>query len=87
MEENAIVIDWSRTTNNPFENVWSLLGENVWQCDHPPQSQQQLQVALSEEWAIIPQDDNTQWQHRSTRRTAAVVLVDRLSKMCNSAVT
>lgn len=59
LEDNDVdVLDWPSMSPdlNPIENLWSLLSTRLYGREHPPQTQQQLRVALREEWAAIPQE-------------------------------
>ncbi|GFV54878.1 transposable element Tcb2 transposase [Trichonephila clavipes] len=40
---------------NPMEHVWDTLGRQIAGCQHPPQTLQEQERALLEEWDRIPQ--------------------------------
>ena len=42
---------------NPIEHVWDRLNRSVRGCPVPPQTLQDLEQALIEEWNLIPQRD------------------------------
>ncbi|GBN09562.1 hypothetical protein AVEN_143850-1 [Araneus ventricosus] len=41
---------------NPIEHVWDILGRRIAGCSVPPSTLHQLQQALLQEWALLPQE-------------------------------
>ena len=58
---------------NPIEHLWNELGRRV--RDHPvqPQNLQQIEVALNQEWARIPQNVVRRYVHSMRSRCDAVI--------------
>ncbi|GFV00750.1 transposable element Tcb2 transposase [Trichonephila clavipes] len=56
-EEGIVRMEWPACSPdmNPIEHVWDALGRRVAGCQPPPQTLQELERALLEEWGGIPQ--------------------------------
>ncbi|GFV66875.1 transposable element Tcb2 transposase [Trichonephila clavipes] len=56
-EEGIVRMEWpaSSPVMNPTEHVWDALGRRVASLQPPPQTLQELESALLEEWDRIPQ--------------------------------
>ncbi|GFV96441.1 transposable element Tcb2 transposase [Trichonephila clavipes] len=56
-EEGIVRMEWPACSPNmnPIEHVWDALGRRVAGCLPPPQTLQELERALLEEWERIPQ--------------------------------
>ncbi|GFT96051.1 transposable element Tcb2 transposase [Trichonephila clavipes] len=56
-EEGILRMEWpaSSPDMNPIEHIWDALGRRVAGCQPPPQTPQELERALLEEWDRIPQ--------------------------------
>ncbi|GFT95784.1 transposable element Tcb2 transposase [Trichonephila clavipes] len=56
-EEGILRMEWpaSSPDMNPIEHLWDALGRRVAGCQPPPQTLQELERALLEEWDRIPQ--------------------------------
>lgn len=69
------VMDWPAISPdlNPIEHVWDLLDRRVRARPNPPDTLQQLQEALNEEWRIIPQEDLRRLIRSMPRRCQAVI--------------
>ena len=58
---------------NPIEHVWDQLKTNIQNRPHPPNSLQELQVALHVEWQNLPQDRIRRLVNSMRRRCEAVI--------------
>ncbi|GBN09799.1 hypothetical protein AVEN_61083-1, partial [Araneus ventricosus] len=41
---------------NPIQHVWAMLGRRIAGCSVPPGTIHELQQALLQEWALLPQE-------------------------------
>ena len=58
---------------NPIEHLWDELGRRVRARPVQPQNLQQLEVALNQEWARIPQNVVRRYVHILLSRCDAVI--------------
>lgn len=78
LRRNAVeTIPWpARSPDlNPIEHIWDMLGRRVRQRDPPVQTVRDLEAALHQEWARLPQRQIQRLIQGMRRRLEAVVRV------------
>ena len=65
------VVDWPPRSPdlNCIEHLWDLIGRNLHNRQHQPQTLQKLEDALLEEWKAIPQETIRRLIRSMSRRT------------------
>ena len=58
---------------NCIEHLWDLIGRRLHNRQHQPQTLQELEVALLEEWRVIPQETIRRLIRSMSRRCQAVI--------------
>ncbi|GBM55119.1 hypothetical protein AVEN_208631-1 [Araneus ventricosus] len=55
--ETSLQMAWPARSSdlNPIENVWDMLGRRIAGRSVPPDTLHELQQALLQEWALLPQ--------------------------------
>ena len=58
---------------NPIEHVWDMLGRRIRNLIPAPRTLDELRRALSEQWAVIPQEDISRLVQSMPRRIDTVI--------------
>ena len=74
-QQGANVMPWSSLSPdlNPIEHLWDELGRRVRARPVQPQNLRQLEIALHQEWAQIPQNVVSRFVHSIRPRCDAVI--------------
>ncbi|GFU37875.1 transposable element Tcb1 transposase [Trichonephila clavipes] len=76
-KEGIVRMEWPACSpdKNPIENVWDAVGRRVAGRQPPPQTLQELEIALLEEWDRIPQHVINSLIHSMPQRFSTLLVV------------